>query len=92
MSMGFPDKTPFTNKELEYHIKRRHMVAGIIGIVALIFVLLGVIGELANVTLGLSSLTWLLLAIFVMYGSLHNRWIWSVACNLYGMGGKAIKK
>ena len=56
---------PYKNREhVKAEIKRCAMASSISSFLSFIFVLIGIIGYTLNMTLGLTSLAWFLLAIF----------------------------
>ncbi len=56
---------PFKNREeIKTEIRKCDLVGGIILCLGILFALLGVIGDALNITLGLESISWLLLAVF----------------------------
>jgi len=90
--MEKPWEKPFKNRE---EAKAALGPMGLMGHVffwlGIVFVILGVIGELMNVTLGLEPITWLLLAIAVFLAGLPTWLTWAVTLHLLGIESEAEK-
>ena len=58
---------PFKNREhVKAEIRRCAMASGVCSLLSFLFVAIGIIGDALNTTLGLTSLSWFLLAIFAI--------------------------
>jgi hypothetical protein len=56
---------PFKNREhVKAEIRRCAMASSVSSLLSFLFVLIGIVGDALNTTLGLTSLSWFLLAIF----------------------------
>ena len=90
--MGFPDKTPFTDKELKHDIRLCRRMAEIVVLIGGILAIIGIIIDVANIDLGLETMKWLLLATVVILIILPMLATWAVASILHGLDGKGVKK
>ncbi len=75
--VSFLEEQPFKNRDdLKAEIKRCSTFAGYCMIFCVIFALLGIIGDASNTTLGLTSMSWFLLAViagvFGLYPQMHS--------------------
>ena len=83
-ALGLEEK-PFKNREdVRAEIRRCSMFASICMYVSLIFVVLGVISDALNTTLGLGSISWFLLAIVVSLTAIHPQMHVVLAKHLLG--------
>lgn len=58
---------PFKNRaHVKAEIRRCAMASSVLSFLSFLFVAIGIIGEASNITLGLTSLAWFLLAIFAI--------------------------
>jgi hypothetical protein len=91
--MRKPWEQPFEDRE---EMKKTLSPMGLMGHVTLflgiIFAVLGIIADAANVTLGLESTSWLLLAILVCVVGMPAWLTWGIAMHLLGMEAKTQKK
>jgi hypothetical protein len=63
--MAFEEK-PFQNREdVKHEVKLCSTVATVFQLLSLLFAVVGIIGDLLNMTLGLETLSWFLLAIIL---------------------------
>ena len=77
---------PFKDREeVKKEIRVCGMWCNICELLLIIFVILGVIGDALNITLGLESMTWLLLAVFFAVLSIGPHIHIAVAKHLYGI-------
>jgi len=62
---------PYKNREhVIAEIKRCAMASSVSSILSFLFVIIGIIGDASNTTLGLTSLSWFILAIFAAIHSI----------------------
>jgi hypothetical protein len=65
VTMAFEEK-PFQNREdVKHEVKLCSTVATVFQLLSLLFAVVGIIGDLLNMTLGLETLSWFLLAIIL---------------------------
>ena len=77
---------PFKNREeVKAEIRRCGNVGDIVSIASLIFAALGVIGDALNITLGLESMSWFLLAIVAGLNAIMPTMHKVVGKHLYGI-------
>ena len=84
--ISISEEEPF--KELEVvkaDVKRCAWVAGTLSLLSLVFALIGIIGEVLNITLGLEPMSWFLLAIVVALNAFMPEMNSVVAKLLFGM-------
>ena len=90
--MGFPNKTPFTEKELKHDLGFCRRASETTILIGGIIAIIGVISDVANINLGLEPMNWFLLAIVVMLISTSMLVTWAVAAIILGMDEKGKKK
>ena len=79
------EEKPFQDREdVKLDIRQCSRVGTIIAICSLIFAVIGVIGDAVNITLGLESMSWFLLAIVVGILGINPFMKSAVARHLYG--------
>lgn len=77
---------PFKDREeVKAEIKLCGLVGSIFQYLGFLFALLGIIGDALNITLGLESMTWLLLAVFFCLNAVVPHMHLVVAKHLIGM-------
>ena len=77
---------PFKNREdVKAEIRKCANVGDICSIAGLIFAALGVIGDAVNITLGLESMSWFLLAIVAGVNAVNPQMHAVVAKHLFGI-------
>lgn len=77
---------PFKNREeLKKEIRICGMWCDICEILLILFFIIGIIGDALNITLGLESMTWLLLAVFFAVLSIGPHIHITVDKHLYGI-------
>jgi hypothetical protein len=91
--MRKPWEEPFENRE---EMKKTLSPMGLMGHVTLflgiIFAVLGIIADAANVALGLEPTSWLLLAILTCVVGMPAWLTWGISMHLLGMEAKSKKK
>jgi hypothetical protein len=91
--MRKPWEKPFEDRE---EIKKTLSPMGLMGHITLflgiIFAVLGIIADAANVTLGLEPTSWLLLAIVACVVGMPAWLTWGISMHLLGMEAKTKKK
>ena len=86
--MEKPWEKPFQSREeARRALGPMGLVTHICIFLGVVFALLGVIGDAANITLGLEPTSWLLLAIAACMLSIHAWLAWAVAMHLLGIEG-----
>jgi hypothetical protein len=83
---SIPEEEPFKDLEVvKADVKRCAWVAGTLSFLSLVFALIGIIGEVLNVTLGLEPMSWFLLAIVVALNAFMPEMNSVVAKLLFGI-------
>ena len=87
------EEKPFKNREdVKAEVRRCSIVASICMVFCLVFVALGVIGDALNITLGLETISWFLLAIVVGLTAIHPQMHAVLAKHLLGMEAESKKE
>ena len=80
------EEKPFKNREeVKAEIRECDRFGGISQYACFLFAALGVIGDALNITLGLESMSWFLLAIFAIIAAIYPYLNYVTAKNLYGI-------
>jgi len=82
----FKDETPFKNREeVKTEIRACNRFGAISQYACFLFAALGVIGDASNITLGLTSLSWFLLAIVAGLNAIIGHMHYVVGKHLFGI-------
>jgi hypothetical protein len=83
--ISIPEDFFKNREEVKIEIRKCAMMSSIITFLGLVFALLGIIGDVLDITLGLESISWLLLAVFfgviAVFPTMHS----VIAKHLYGI-------
>ena len=90
--ISIPEDFFKNREEVKTEIRKCAIAAGITILLGFLFALLGVIGDALDITLGLESTSWLLLAVFfgvvAIFPTMHS----VMAKHLYGIEAESKKK
>jgi hypothetical protein len=91
--MSKPWEKPFENRgAMEKTLSPMGLMGHVTLFLGIIFAVLGIIADAANVALGLESTSWLLLAIVACVVGMPAWLTWGIAMHLLGMEAKTQKK
>jgi hypothetical protein len=91
--MRKPWAEPFENREeMKSTLSPMGMAGHVTLFLGMIFAVLGIIADAANVALGLEAASWLLLAIVVCVVGMPMWLTWGISMHLLGMEAKSKKK
>jgi hypothetical protein len=87
--ISISNEEPFKDLEvLKADVTKCAWASGVLSILSLLFAVIGVVGDVLDMTLGLEPMSWFLLAIVVAVNAVIPRMNSSVAKLLFGMESK----